>query len=231
MDAVNVLQSVANSLSQAIQQYSGYELNLRQLARLVQVIVCISEAAACCDPTGAEAVIDKLVDGISMVNKTVARMTRMSMLQRVVKMPSIREEMADIGAGIGQCLNALSAPSFQLTMDLQARLSRVQSSWFAWCEEQCQTKEDVQLASALQDSRFTAEQEQTIELLLTMMTRLDVGPKQLAAEVYSYSKRSTASDGPETSAELQVRGFGHTWQCITPLLSARAGCSRIAALD
>jgi hypothetical protein len=207
MDPVSVLTSAAKALYDAVQLYNGNELSLKQLAKLVNNTVQLVRSANICDFPEAAEVVDSLTDYINQGQQFVDKVNRKAPLWRVLKMTSLQEKLGIIITGIRDCLAEMTMANFCLSQQQLQALNRVRGDLEVyWGSQQQALAHLVQIQAQLQQLSTGASTQHgmMMEILQTVLDRLDMAPRQLAAEVQQYTRQASSSEGAPSSSELQV---------------------------
>lgn len=197
-EALGLLSAAAEQLWGAVQRYRGNEMNVMQLGKLVKNTVSIAEAAAMRDSHAAAPVIASLMQHVQQAKQLVDSMCSMSTFQKILKMAPLQEALGAVTTGIRDCLAAFSAANFCLSQQHQRALGMMQSSLDAWWERQARDNQDLLQAMAAQHERSNA---MLLDVVQTMMERMEMTPRRLAVEVQEAASSSTEG----SDQERQVR--------------------------
>jgi hypothetical protein len=204
MDVLSLLCSAAKALADAVKKYQGNEVNLKQLAKLVNSTVQLARSANINNIPEAADVIHGLIESINKGCDIVAKLNKKGTLWRVIHIHDVEENIGVVVTGIRDSLLALTCANFHLSHQHLQALNRVSCDLEVfWGNQQQAIAQLVQIQQGLDllGAGSAARHEKTMEIMQAMLDKLDLAPQQLAAEVQRYTSSSEGEDGSDGGSE------------------------------
>lgn len=212
MEGLSLLSSAAKGLWDAVQCYQGNEVNLKQLAKIVNNTLQLARSANVSNIPEAAGIVRSLTDYINQGQRLVEKVNKTSVVERVLKMAKLRDELDTIISGIRDSLIQLTAANSQMSQQHMQAFTRIRGDLEVyWGSQQQAIAHLVQIQDGLEllQAGSAARHERIMQIMQAVLERLDLAPQKLAAEVQGYTSSEGSSSGGTardmTSSDRQVR--------------------------
>jgi hypothetical protein len=206
---MDTLSFCAQLLWTAIQTYSGNELLLKQLARLVRNTVDLAQSANLSSFPEANVVVESLTDHMRQGTSLVEELKSTSPFWRTLKMLTLADRLKEIINGIQDNLSSLTLVTVHLSQQVQESLHMLRGEFEVYLGslQQSNAQFDILRVSMQELGQLQLGSIQRQDKLMEIaQTYLELSPQELPGEEQQLasSQGSGGADAAESSNELQV---------------------------